>query len=76
MIANVWPCIVSMDRLGAFTENSSMITMYPVVVSNFSKSSQAWKDKLKHWTYTCTFVTITMVYLTNFFPVQLVYNNF
>ena len=25
---------------------------------NFSKSSQAWKDrlKLKHWAYTCTFV--------------------
>ena len=34
------------------------------MVSNFSKSSQAWKDRLKNWGYTCTFVVFLNIYYT------------
>ena len=30
--------------------------LYLAVVSNFTKSSHAWIDRLKHWSYTCNFV--------------------
>ena len=34
---------------------------------NFSKSSQAWKDRLKHWAYTWTFVAFLKGLLLAFF---------
>ena len=33
--------------------------LYLALMSHFSKSSQAWKERLKHWTYTCTFVAFS-----------------
>ena len=45
------------------------------MVSNFSKSSHAWKGRLKHWAYTCTFVAflnVTILYYTIFYyPVDI-----
>ena len=44
------------------------------MVSNFSKSSHAWKDGLKHWAYTCTFVAFLnlTIYCTLFnYPVDI-----
>ena len=59
MTANAWPCIVSMDYLSGLvlhaTEGSSVITVSSCG-ANFSKSFQAWKERLNHWAYTCTFV--------------------
>ena len=43
-------------RLSALTEDTSMITVSSCSV----KSSQAWKDRLKHWAYTCTFVAFPL----------------
>ena len=37
------------------------------MVSNFSKSSQAWKDRLKLWAYTCTFVALSALLHLLFF---------
>ena len=58
MMATVWSCIVSVDYLSALAPQSKILQwqLYLAVVSNFSPSSQAWKERLKHWTYTCTFV--------------------
>ena len=38
------------------------------MVSNFRKSSQDWKKRLKHWAYTCTFVAFINITLFFFFP--------
>ena len=37
------------------------------MVSNFSKSSHAWKDRLKHWAYTCTFVASQCYYTIQYY---------
>ena len=37
------------------------------MVSNFSESSQAWKDRLKLWAYTCTFVAFVSTTTPTFF---------
>ena len=57
-MATVWFCIVSMDYPSALAPQLKILQwqLYLAVVSNFSPSSQAWKERLKHWTYMCTFV--------------------
>ena len=37
------------------------------MVSNYSKSSQAWKDRLKLGAYTCTFVALLDIVIPTFF---------
>ena len=40
------------------------------MVSNCRRSSQAWKKRLRHWTYTCTFVAFLDIhtFFLFFFP--------
>ena len=53
-MANVWPCVIGLAlSLSAYTVDKSMIQG---VVSSFSKSSQPWKETLKHWAHTSTSV--------------------
>ena len=40
------------------------------MVPNFGKSSQAWKDRLKHWAYTWTFVAFLKGLPSAFFPLS------
>ena len=54
--------------ISALTEDTSMITVSSCSV----KSSQAWKDGLKHWAYTCTFLAFHIT-IKIFFPLG-VYN--
>ena len=54
--------------ISVLTEDTSMITVSSCSV----KSSQAWKDRLKHWAYTCTFLAFHIT-IKIFFPLG-VYN--
>ena len=65
MMANVWLCIVSVDYctlpLSTLTKDDSM-TVFSCGV-NLQYISQVWKERQKHWTYTCTFLRLFSIFI-------------